>query len=111
MGGRQAPGPDPVGPVVTEEQFLAAVTERAGYAGLLVYHTYDSRRSDPGFPDLVLAGDRGVIFAELKTDHGELSNAQVAWKWKLLGGGCNWKLWRPQHLESGLILREMKGIA
>ena len=96
---------------MTEKEFLAAVTELAGYTGLLVYHTYDSRRSDPGFPDLVLAGGRGVIFAELKTDHGELSTAQVTWKWRLLAGHCNWRLWRPRHLQSGLILRELKGIA
>lgn len=96
---------------MTEKQFLAAVVELAGYLGLLVYHTYDSRRSDPGFPDLVLAGDRGVIFAELKTEHGQLSPAQVAWKWKLLAGHCNWKLWRPAQLQAGLILRDMKGIA
>ena len=96
---------------MTEKQLLAAVVELASYLGLLVYHTYDSRRSDPGFPDLVLAGGRGVIFAELKTEHGEMSSEQVTWKWRLLASHCNWKLWRPQHLESGLILRELKEIA
>ena len=96
---------------MTETQFLAAVVELAGYMGLLVYHTYDSRRSDPGFPDLVLAGGRGVIFAELKTEHGELSSAQVQWRWRLQASGSRWRLWRPHQLESGQILREMKGIA
>jgi hypothetical protein len=96
---------------VTEKQLLAAVVELAGYTGLLVYHTYDSRRSDPGFPDLVLAGGRGVIFAELKTEHGEMSSAQLAWKWRLLAGRSTWRLWRPSHLQSGQILQEMKAIA
>ena len=96
---------------MTERELLAAVVGLAMSVGLLVYHTHDSRRSDPGFPDLVLAGGRGVIFAELKTEHGELSAAQVTWKWRLIAGHCNWKLWRPRHLDSGLILRELKGIA
>ena len=96
---------------MTERQFLAAVVELAGYLGLLVYHTYDSRQSDPGFPDLVLAGDRGVIFAELKTDRGQLSPAQVRWHYRLQAAGAAWRLWRPAHLQSGEILRDMKGIA
>ena len=32
-----------------------------------------------GFPDLVLVRDGFVIFAELKTDKGRLSMAQVTW--------------------------------
>jgi len=96
---------------VTEKQLLAAVIELAGYASLFVYHTYDSRRSDPGFPDLVLAGTRGVIFAELKTESGRLSSEQAAWRWRLLAGGSRFYVWKPADLQSGEIVRELKGIA
>ena len=95
---------------MTEQQLLAAVTEMAGYLGIFCYHTHDSRRSDPGFPDLVLAGTRGVIFAELKTETGRVSHFQAQWRWRLLAAGAAWRLWRPADLQSGEILRELKGI-
>lgn len=99
---------------MTEKQFLAAVVGLAVELDLLVYHVHDSRQlsvSDPGFPDLVLAGGRGVLFAELKTGRGQLSPAQVAWHWRLQAAGAAWRLWRPVHLQSGEIHRDMKAIA
>jgi len=66
-------------PAVTEGAFLATVTELATLAGWLVYHTYDSRRSQAGFPDLVLARADTLIFAELKTDKGRIRPSQRAW--------------------------------
>lgn len=47
--------------------------------GWLEYHTYDSRRSTPGFPDLVLVRDERLIFAELKVGRGKLSQFQKMW--------------------------------
>lgn len=96
---------------MTEKQLLAAVVELAGYLGIFVYHTHDSRRSEPGFPDLVLAGTHGMLFAELKSADGRMSRAQLAWRWRLMKAGSTWRLWRPRELESGEILRELKGIA
>lgn len=96
---------------MTEKQLLAAVVELAGYFGIFVYHIYDSRRSDPGFPDLVLAGTRGVLFAELKTDTGRMSREQAGWRWRLTAAGASWCLWRPRHLQDGTITRELKEIA
>ena len=69
----------PVYPSIPEADFLAYVTELATLCGWLVYHTYDSRRSQAGFPDLVLAPADKLIFAELKTAKGKVREAQVAW--------------------------------
>jgi hypothetical protein len=47
--------------------------------GRLAYHTHDSRRSEPGFPDFVLTRRRRTIFAKLKSDTGRLSAPQRRW--------------------------------
>lgn len=58
---------------------MQSVIELARACRWLAYHTHDSRRSAQGFPDLVMVrGDR-LIFAELKSERGKLSPAQVAW--------------------------------
>lgn len=63
----------------TEAQFERAVVELAQLCGWLDYHTRDSRRSNPGFPDLVLVKGYTLIFAELKTEKGRVSEAQQRW--------------------------------
>ena len=48
-------------------------------SGWMVYHTYDSRRSEPGFPDIVaIKGDR-LLVLELKSAGGKVSEAQAEW--------------------------------
>ena len=64
---------------VREDDFLAAVIELATLCHWLVYHTYDSRRSQAGFPDLVLVKPDKLIFAELKTTKGAIRPAQRKW--------------------------------
>jgi len=59
-----------------------------------------------GFPDLVLARDRIVIFAELKADGGRLSDAQRDW----LAALPDSYLWRPSDWKSGEIERTLRGI-
>ena len=63
----------------------------------LRYHTYDSRRSDKGFPDLVLVHERQrrVIFTELKKERGRQSPEQEDWQRALLAVGQEFYLWRP----------------
>ena len=64
---------------MTEEgKFQAAIIELATVCGWLAYHTHDSRRSTPGFPDLVLVRGGVLLFRELKTDTGKTSKAQLA---------------------------------
>jgi hypothetical protein len=79
---------------VTEKAWQATVLEAARTCGWLVYHTHNSRRSQPGFPDLVLVRDR-VIFVELKAEDGKLSHAQADWLAALGRAGADVHCWRP----------------
>ena len=84
-------------PPQTEKQFQAAVVQFAKLTGWLVYHTHDSRRSEPGFPDLVLVRDDRIIYAELKTERGRMSAAQRTWQEALICAGAEHRVWRPSH--------------
>lgn len=82
---------------LTEQQWQRQVLEWAHRAGWRVYHTYDSRRSAGGFPDLVLVkpGYR-VIFAELKAENGRISPQQKIWLEELAQcDGTDVRIWRP----------------
>lgn len=66
--------------------------------GWLCYHAFDSRRSEPGFPDLTLV-NKTLVFAELKTDKGRLSPAQQLWIERLRGAGAEVHVWRPRDAQ------------
>lgn len=79
-----------------EKEWQNFVLEAAATFGWYVYHTYDSRRSHPGFPDLVLVKPPRVIFAELKTEKGIVKPAQWEWHAALVEcTGVDTYLWRP----------------
>jgi hypothetical protein len=91
---------------LTEQQFQAQVVALARIRGWLEYHTYDSRRSTPGFPDLVLVRPGRVVWAELKTDAGKLTAAQAAWLQALRDAGQEVHVWRPANwpeIEAALL--------
>lgn len=64
---------------VAEAAFQAQVIEIATLYGWLSFHDYDSRRSTPGFPDLVLVRAPEIIFAELKSQRGRVRPEQGKW--------------------------------
>jgi hypothetical protein len=87
---------------MTEAQLLGKIRYLARlYGWRRVYHTHDSRRSDPGFPDLVLVhpGQRRIVFAELKTATGRTTPVQDAWLADLAAAGAEVHLWRPADLQ------------
>ena len=94
----------------TEREFQNAVCTAARALGLLVYHTHDSRRSEPGFPDLVIVGARGFIFRELKTDKGRMRPEQVAWIERLQLARADADVWRPSHWPTQ-VMAELREIA
>jgi len=77
----------------------------------LTYHTHDSRRSNPGFPDLVLLSLRRgrVLYRELKTERGRVSPDQQRWLVALREVGCDAGVWRPTDLLDGTVVRELTG--
>ena len=86
---------------LNEKQWQAWVIEAAHTFGWHVYHTYDSRRSQAGFPDLTLMRPPEVLFVELKTEKGRLSASQRVWS-ELLEAcpGVGYYLWRPSDNEA-----------
>lgn len=59
-------------PPFTEKRFQAQIVTLARTLGWAEHHTYDSRRSPAGFPDLVLLRPPRLILAEVKTDAGRM---------------------------------------
>lgn len=81
---------------VTEKGFQSQILDLARLCGWRVYHTHDSRRSAPGFPDLVMVRPPVVLFAELKSESGVVRPEQREWLGALRGcEDVKAKLWRP----------------
>lgn len=108
------PNPTAFIPKLSEDQFQQQVIDLAKLHGYtLIYHTHDSRRSQPGFPDLVLVNEqRGrALFRELKTETGRVSPAQFAWVSGMLMAKLDVGVWRPSDMRSGRIVKDLKGEA
>lgn len=72
-----------IGAEQKEEDFQAVVLELAQRQGWLTYHTRDSRRSTPGFPDICAVRGRELLMAELKQEGEDPSPEQVDWLGRL----------------------------
>jgi hypothetical protein len=94
---------------MTERQLLGVVRDACRWSALLCYHTFDSRRSERGYPDLTIAGPRGVIFRELKSSTGRLSPDQRRWLDRLTEAGADAGVWRPDAWPDR-VLTELAGI-
>lgn len=91
---------------ITEKQFEAQVKDLAKIFGWLYYHTWRSIHSPAGFPDVVMVRQGRLIFAELKSEKGKLSDKQQEWIDALRDGQKfapmpNWEVyaWRPHQIE------------
>jgi hypothetical protein len=120
VSARILPAPAPGGAPFSEAMALgmseatlqANILHEATCLGWLGYHTYDSRRSVRGFPDLVLVHgvQQRLIFTELKKQTGRQSPAQIDWDKQLRAASrCEFYLWRPSDWLSGSVLRILQG--
>ena len=93
--------------ILTEADFQGLVLGVAETFGWEVFHDGDSRRSNAGFPDLVLVKDGRIIFAELKREKGAYpSKAQMKWQsvlGKAAGDNVMVALWRPSSNWQGVL--------
>lgn len=63
----------------SEKELQADVIALLKLTGWIVYHTFDSRRSAPGFPDLIAIRGRRLLALELKTASGKVTEDQYTW--------------------------------
>jgi hypothetical protein len=104
-------------PVTTERAFTARVVELALLHGWHVTHFRASRTCRgwrtailglPGYPDLTLCHPRlGLVFAELKTEHGAITPGQAGWIAVLRDAGQRAYVWRPGDWQT--ILAVLRG--
>ena len=92
---------------MSERELQDAVLELARYLGWRCYHTHDSRHSAAGFPDLVMVRDTRLIFAELKSERGNLSIDQQHWL-AALNPCAEVYAWWPGHWLNGTIERVLR---
>lgn len=91
--------------VLTEKAFQAQVIQAARALGYRIYHTYDSRRSNPGWPDLVLWKKGRALFRELKSEKGRVTALQEMVLESLREAGLDVGVWRPGDWDT--ILAEL----
>ncbi len=71
-------------------------------------HIYDSRRSEPGWPDLSLVRER-LVLLELKREHGKVSDAQKHWIASLTHANVEVYVARPRHLDALAAVLSARG--
>jgi hypothetical protein len=95
---------------VTESELFEAIRKLARLTGWAMYHTHDSRRSEPGFPDLVLMRPPRILFRELKTETGRVTPAQQKWLDELTACGADAAVWRPRDITNRSIPGELSRV-
>jgi hypothetical protein len=100
---------------VSEKEWQQTIVDAARTLGFLCYHTFDSRKSTPGYPDLTLLKHGRLIFVEVKTDKGVCSEAQQEWLTELSRTGLEVYVWRPSDWDAiqGILMtppRHLRGI-
>lgn len=96
-----------------ERELQAYVEAMLKAFGWRYYHTHDSRHSAAGFFDLVAVRPPRVVFVELKSETGKLTEAQMAWydDLELVFRYCKpgeVYVWRPRHWLDGTVERLLR---
>lgn len=79
-----------------ERDWREQVVEAAKLAGWVCYWTWNSVHSPAGMPDLILCKPPMLVFAELKTETGKVTDSQKCWL-ELLSQATDVRstIWRP----------------
>ncbi len=96
---------------LTHKDFRQQVVDLARLCGWKCAFTWTSIHSPAGFPDLVLARPPRVLFAELKSEKREPTEAQAEWLDILRAcPGVEVYLWKPPDFDHIVqILRRAEG--
>lgn len=96
----------PAAPFITEEQLMASIIAIAKALKYRVYHTFDSRRSTAGYPDICCVrngpepGDTRLIYIETKSSRGRVTPEQREWLHALSQvQGVEVYVFRPEDLD------------
>ena len=96
-----------------EAEFQDKVVAFCQWLHLLVYHVGRSDKAlvtSKGFPDLVISGPFGTVFAELKSETGKPSVEQTVWMASLSRSCEHVYLWRPSDWpQIEAVLRKVAG--
>jgi hypothetical protein len=95
---------------MSEKQLLQYVLDLARACGYLVYHTFDSRRSTPGFPDIIAVGYDRLLAIECKREGQHPTPEQDDWLSELAyvpGVACY--VVRPSDWLNGEVERILRG--
>lgn len=78
-----------------EKELQAEIVELATANGWKVFHVYDSRRSESGWPDLAFVRGNRFFLAELKREKKKPTKEQNEWIDALRFAGVCVYVWRP----------------
>lgn len=90
----QLPAPPPA--TIGEAALQRLVIDVLRLCGWWCHHETDSRKSDPGLPDIIATRPPQLLIIELKTERGRLRPEQEWWRADLLATpGVDYLLLRP----------------
>lgn len=96
----------------TEAALQETIRQAAMRAGALYYHTHNSKRSPPGFPDVVIVTSPSIVWHpprllcfEVKTAKGKVSQAQRDWLNRLRAAGIQAFVVRPVETPDSIGLQ------
>lgn len=105
-------------PHISHKKFDAMIEQLALTTGWKPYHTYDSRRSDKGFPDWILIKENNtgkqrrkneLIAAELKVGKDKPTPDQLLWLQAFAAvPGCHSYIWRIEDWDKIAALLQGK---
>lgn len=82
-----------------EKVLMQAILDAARWQGWLCHHVFDSRRSSPGFPDVVCVRNDRCIAIETKSARGRVSPYQREWLDALARAGVETFVVYPHGLD------------
>ena len=85
--------------MISEKDWQEQVEQIAVMNAWKKYHTWNSKHSDPDFPDLIMLKGKRQVVAELKKEGEEPSAGQIDWLASFWETGAEVFVWHPSDLD------------